>query len=411
MDTRSIFKKLMRNAALFFTRNNCFLRRLIKEMIYEAQARTDDTSEAITVKNLNKRLAHEQEKKLSPINRAMPVHLTIETTLNCNLRCIMCQNHRNDEEKKRINAAGSAMPLELFQKIVDDTFPTLKEASLTASGEPLLSPYLLRILDILKAYSVRLELITNFTLAEEKLIEALGKVLSTLCVSFDGASKNTFEKIRRGSNFEAIIKNIGIFNLVRNSLSEATRPRLFLNTVLMRSNIEELPDIVELARKLEANCVNCSHVVIFERALAEESLFKHKALANEFILKAQKKARQLGVQLNTPELFLIEPINKVLSLDKAGFTANEPRSCGFLWKKSFIGFSGDVTPCCVPRRPIMGNIYRQSFEEIWNGDVYREMRRRLATPEPFECCRLCNIGLQSTNNLAANEEAFFLYSS
>lgn len=405
MDIKSIFKKILRKIALSFTKNNRFFRCLIKEMIHESQKRSDDVSEMILIKNLNEQLANDQERKLSPINRAMPVHLTIETTLNCNLRCIMC----DDEERRRINTTDSVMPFGLFERIIKETFSTLKEVNLTAIGEPLMCPYLSRILDILRAHSIRLELITNFSILSDALMEKLLKVLSNLCISFDGASKKTFEKIRRGSNFDTIIKNIKRFNEARRRLNEGEKPRLLFNVVLMRSNIEELPNIIKLARDLEVHSVSCSHVLIFERALDEESLFRHKMLANEFMLKAQKRANRLGVSLNMPKLFRIDPINNDLSLDKTRFISNEHRTCDFLWKRSFIRFNGDVAPCCAPRRPIMGNIYRQSFEEIWNGEIYREMRRRLNTQDPFECCKFCNIYFQSVTNPDDNEAAFFLY--
>jgi len=398
MNNKALFKKMLRKTALYFAKNNRFLKCLIKEMIYESQKRSNDSSAVVLIKDLNKQLADEQARKLRPINRAMPVHLTLETTLNCNLRCIMCQNHRNEEERRRINAINSVMPLELFERVIEDASPELREVCLTVSGEPLMSPNLSKIIDILKNHSIKLELITNFTLMNDGLMEKMIKILSNLQVSFDGASKNTFEKIRRGSNFETVIKNIKRFNDARRQLKETESPKLFFDIVLMRSNIEELPGIIELAKELEVDNVNCSHVIIFERALEGESLFRHKALANEFILKARQKANQLGVLFNMPEPFQIGLINSKLKLTKREAVSAEPRFCDFLWKKSYIGFNGDVTPCCVQKRPVMGNIYQQSLEGIWNGEMYREMRRRLNSPEPFECCKYCYIYPQNPGN-------------
>ena len=43
----------------------------------------------------------------------------------------------------------------------------------------------------------------------------------------------------------------------------------------------------------------------------------------------------------------------------------------------------------MPSPPEIGNLETQSFEEIWNGDAYREMRLRLVARDPVAVCRGC----------------------
>ena len=51
---------------------------------------------------------------------------------------------------------------------------------------------------------------------------------------------------------------------------------------------------------------------------------------------------------------------------------------------------GNVYPCCVgPDSLLMGNTKQQSVEEIWNGEKYREFRRRMFARDYPEACQNC----------------------
>jgi radical SAM protein with 4Fe4S-binding SPASM domain len=61
------------------------------------------------------------------------------------------------------------------------------------------------------------------------------------------------------------------------------------------------------------------------------------------------------------------------------------RSCKWPWKGSYITADGFVTPCCEngsdPQRINFGNLFEQSFSEIWNSDQYQQFRRDLQSTE------------------------------
>ena len=77
------------------------------------------------------------------------------------------------------------------------------------------------------------------------------------------------------------------------------------------------------------------------------------------------------------------------------FVAAEPPkkaryTCRFLWNELFVALNGDVTPCCIQGRPVVGNVYQENLDRIWNGEGMREMRRRLQEGDPVDCCKDCN---------------------
>ena len=63
-----------------------------------------------------------------------PSTLIIELTRNCNGHCIMCSRKKSKYNPK-LN-----MPLELFKKIADETFPHAKNIDLRGFGESTLIP-------------------------------------------------------------------------------------------------------------------------------------------------------------------------------------------------------------------------------------------------------------------------------
>ena len=70
--------------------------------------------------------------------------------------------------------------------------------------------------------------------------------LEDLCISIDGATKETFEKIRRGASFEQVLENLNYF-------AEYCRTKGVNLRILpcgLAANWRELPDIFLLARRL-----------------------------------------------------------------------------------------------------------------------------------------------------------------
>jgi radical SAM protein with 4Fe4S-binding SPASM domain len=60
----------------------------------------------------------------------------------------------------------------------------------------------------------------------------------------------------------------------------------------------------------------------------------------------------------------------------------------------FVFFDGRVLPCCHPHAHSslpMGNLWDQSFSEIWDGPLYRNLRKGLFTGDAPPLCQSCSI--------------------
>jgi len=64
------------------------------------------------------------------------------------------------------------------------------------------------------------------------------------------------------------------------------------------------------------------------------------------------------------------------------------KACRDPWDLTFVQASGEVMPCCILPLP-MGNVGRQTLDEIWRSPQYATLRRMVASPTPLPDCTTC----------------------
>lgn len=175
------------------------------------------------------------------------VAFQIEPTSRCQLKCVICPRTVFSEEWE-----SGDMPLSVYKKI-SKYFHLVEDVYLKGWGEPLLHPNLFDMIQIAKAKHCCVSLTTNGILLtpdiSERLIE---KGVDTIAVSISGASKETHENIRRGSHFEQIINNIKVFSNLKVKMG-TQNPKLVFSFLMTKTNIEELPKALDLAKDIGIN--------------------------------------------------------------------------------------------------------------------------------------------------------------
>jgi len=155
-----------------------------------------------------------------------PIHLDIESTSICNLKCPFCAGTNE-------TYSYGIMNFELFRKIVDEGAEKgLYSIKLNFRGEPLIHPGIAGMIAYAKEKGiVDVFFNTNATLLNEASGKALIEAsLDRLIVSFEGYSKVVYERNRVGACFEDVVDNIRKFVVQKKTLG-ASRPVLRLQTV------------------------------------------------------------------------------------------------------------------------------------------------------------------------------------
>jgi len=81
--------------------------------------------------------------------------------------------------------------------------------------------------------------------------ETMFKKLNVLNVSIDGASKETYERLRRRGSFKKIIENLEFIKQIKSKLNF----KFIIHFVVQTENYQEMPDIIELAENYSADNV------------------------------------------------------------------------------------------------------------------------------------------------------------
>lgn len=245
--------------------------------------------------------------------RSTPRRLTLETSSRCNLRCVMCPQAINAVNRPKYMDEDLVSALNTF--ILQS-----RQVQLHGIGEPLLSPAFWSILKSLPD-NCESSINTNLTVLDERrLNDLLHSNVKSVSVSLDAARAETYQKIR-GHSFDAVIGNIRRLVEARRTSGQKF-PRLQMNMTLMRSNIEEVLEFIDLAVGLGADSIALWHLnrwpdTEMQRYIVErddwvfdyqkEGLWNFPALSNEWLRKAEELARQRGVTLGlgmmTPVFF------------------------------------------------------------------------------------------------------------
>jgi len=251
----------------------------------------------------NAKLALEEFKAGVVKVNSMPNMLTLETSSRCNLQCVMCPHGIN----------GVDRPKHLSNELMDKLLPYVRNSTmiqLHGIGEPLFSPSFWHLLQYLPSTaSCDSSVNTNLVLLDQaKTDQIIKSNIKIVNVSLDAATEVTYTRIR-GGDFAKVVKNIENLIAERNRKSR-TYPLVYLNMTLMRSNIEELNELVRLAARLAVNKLLFWHLNRWTETemaryvvnkgdwvfdYAKEGLWNYPELSNRCIAEALALAKELNV--------------------------------------------------------------------------------------------------------------------
>ncbi|MBI5652657.1 MAG: radical SAM protein [Chloroflexi bacterium] len=336
-----------------------------------------------------------------------PKLVMLETSSFCNLRCPMCPRTIGKSPSAGANGQEFGnLKMDLLDRL-DSLFRNTRSVVLSWFGEPLINKQLPDIVRRIKTYNLSVHITTNGMLLTERVAEELIHAgLDHMAISMDGATPETFRRLREGAELEIVKQNILNLNRVKRRLGSAT-PHLQVAFVAMPENVAEMPAMVRLVDEMNIRNFTIGPLDDFALTqdfdLARKGAFSSRDHARESYRAARDLARELGIAIglesparfyhemgDPPPEFAIDERFFQTDLTPAQTTAlGFRKGCGVAWLDTVIGYNGDVHPCCVSGR-VLGNVYENTFEEIWWGSKYRAFRAALkSTHAPSECgsCR------------------------
>ena len=307
-----------------------------------------------------------------------PFKIEVEHTTICNKKCIICEHTYWQEKQERLT-------FEQFKHITDQ-FPKLRWINITGEGTGFLNPDFLQIIEYLRSKDISVNFVDEFDFIDEtkarKLIE-LG--VNCIWISMDGATKETYERIKVGCDFEKALSNIKMLLRLKKELNSPF-PMLCFRFVVNKLNYTEMPKMVELIHSLgdlgEGTKLEFVGLLTFK----ETEKYYLPEVPKEIIKETIQKGKNLGVNVQFSHICKSE----LPSISKC--TA---------WMEPYIMMNGYVLPCCAVlmsnkrdflRKYAFGNLFEKSFKEIWYSERYKKFRSLVQNnkrPVPILCagCR------------------------
>ncbi len=241
------------------------------------------------------------------------------------------------------------MDMETFRSVLDRVADHASFIWLAGLGEPMMSRHFLSMINECRKRGIATGASTNGTFLtdiwQERLLDAS---LDLLIVSFDGATKDTYEKIRVGASFEKVRDNVR--RLAARKVGRGTkRPWLVLQMIELRQTKGEAR---QFRREWSIPGVDAIRVKKDELQFDDELAF------------AGQRKRQ------------------------------SERPCPFLWRGTpLIQWDSTMLPCCYGTADkAFGNLKENSVAQLWNSQRLQAVRSAHISGdglrEPF--CRNCN---------------------
>lgn len=250
-----------------------------------------------------------------------PLFIDVEVTSACNLRCHFCATtFRSSKIKKGF------ITFDVVRKIIDEgAAKGLYGVKFNVRGEPLLHP---QICDFVK-YAKGKGLIdvyfnTNAMLLTEGVAKNLIEAgLDRLSISFEGYTKEVYERHREGAVFEIALENIDKMQMLKKKMG-ATHPKIRVQTVMLA----DIKSTFEEYKKFWA--VKADEVV--------------------FLDYKEMKNKRKGVEY--------------------------PWACPQLWQRMAIWWDGTILPCNHDDDGLLslGNVSEVSIGSVWDSEKLNEIR-------------------------------------
>ncbi|GJQ57461.1 MAG: radical SAM protein [Candidatus Scalindua sp. AMX11] len=173
-----------------------------------------------------------------------PLRFNLANFTVCNLTCVMCQS-------RAVEAQNNSIPEHVTKtlKNLSNYFDKKITLYLSGNGEVLArkdTRELLQNFDSKKNSKVDFQIITNGLLFQPRMWETIKHNNFTYVnISIDAATKETYKKVRRGGNWEQLMKALEVFKKAR---EEGKFSSVNINMTVMKSNFKEIPQFVEMAR-------------------------------------------------------------------------------------------------------------------------------------------------------------------
>ncbi len=310
---------------------------------------------------------------------SQPFGLLVDPCNSCPLQCPGCLHGSYLKTHKSINWPGGLLAPHTFENLINQFGPYALYIHFFNWGEPLLNRRTPDFIKQSKKYGIDTVISTNLNVnfdAEKLVLSGL----DFLIMSIDGATPKTYNKYRRGGDFDFVINNIKKL-VAAKKRHNTTKPTLQWQFLTFEHNIHEINTASQMAQNLGINSIRFAKP--YDVSWAEPSIKvdgNHTGIKN---IIANTINSEDWIEKGGNDLSIFRQINlcyerKWLNklLDKKVISnrvaKNNDNICHWLYKNIVMDAHGRILPCCyVPQK---SDEYYYTFASIVDNQIFNSKR-------------------------------------
>lgn len=306
----------------------------------------------------------------------MPTRIDIENVSRCNFRCTMCSV---SDWPKGMRARD--MTLEEFKNLINEQYG-LVEVKIQGLGEPTMQgDTFFEMIRYARSKKIWVRVVTNASLLHlkdnyKKLVDS---GVNEIQISIDGATKEVYEGIRRGSKFEQVVENC---KLINGYCAEKGIERTKMWTVVQTANQHQVPDIVRLGAEMG---------------------FKHMAFSLNLIDFGLQEWKENNAALSVEKIFTNRQAVECMELGESlgvttrfwrqthKYDTDKPENlCPWPFERGYVSSDMRVVPCCILGNPDVAELGpADDFTKTWQSETWQDFRQAHLDGNIPDVCKLC----------------------
>jgi MoaA/NifB/PqqE/SkfB family radical SAM enzyme len=330
----------------------------------------------------------------------LPWGIDLLLTDACNLRCTYCPI-TTDMKTKRPSAMMDAGRAIAFMESVAFFKPMIR----IFGGEPFLHPEWPRIFAAAVSNGLPITVVTNGTRLVGRAEELVRSGLLAVGISVDPPSAN--DKFRGDGTYEVCRQVVNEIREAKERLGSTT-PQIEIYTTVYEATHAHLTDWAETLRGWGIDTLRFQHQIwlrtaqrpesehMITKAIGDSTFFRSDVdtyCSDEMpnvdpsVLERELRGLEQGQYPYRVEFHPPLPVEEMMEFYRdPEFKRQTARSCTLISNYAFVDPRGRLYPCLTLD---MGNVFKDSFESVWNGTKFRAFRRLLRREQRLPLCERC----------------------
>ncbi len=297
--------------------------------------------------------------------------LQFELSSRCNERCIHC--YIPNEKKNH----GFDMPTSKVKNVIDE-FAEMGGINVTLSGgEAFLHKDIIEIAKYCREKDLKISILSNLISLKDEQIEKLKSINISLIqvslYSMDPAVHDTITTVK-GSFYKT---KAAIEKLVAADIP------IQISCPIMKANKDGYTEVLEYAKKLKVKA-QTDYIMMARADLDTGNLANRLSLDETEVLIRDILEHDMSYREDVLEQL---PVSDEIAFDIEKY--KKQRVCGVGYDNCCITANGDVYPCAGWQDFVLGNVFKQTLQEIWeNSERVKQLRK--ITQASFPQCIKCD---------------------